>query len=455
MENSGLRQSGLTVAAKKVAVVGAGWAGCAAAVEATRLGHAVTLFEASRIPGGRARRVDGLLQGQPVSLDNGQHILIGAYSETLRLMADLGVDAQAALLRLPLTLQFPDGSGLTLPASRYLPAPLDTLAGILKARGWSWVDRLSLVRVAMGWQLKGFRCASEQTVADLCRGLTAATMAQLIEPLCVSALNTPADRASGEVFLRVMHDSLFSESGGSNLLLPRVDLTALLPDAALTWLGTNGCPPQLGLRVQGIARVGQRWHLMTSSNGQPEDAFDDVVLACPPLEAARLVQGSGIAADAWLAQTRSLHYEALTTVYAHAPGARLSRPMLALPATAHAPAQFVFDRGQLGGPAGLLAFVISASQGEGAVLTARVLAQAAAQLGLQLEAVQTIVEKRATFACTPGLQRPATAISGGLLACGDYIAGPYPATLEGAVRSGLAAARNVNQATATIKLLSK
>jgi len=438
----------LTVIAKKVAVVGAGWAGCAAAVEATRLGHDVTLFEASRIPGGRARRVDGWMHGRRVSLDNGQHILIGAYSETLRLMADLGVDPHTSLLRLPLTLQFPDGSGLRLAASRYLPAPLDVFAGILKARGWSWADRFSLLKVALGWQLKSFRCASNQSVADLCRGLTAATMAQLIEPLCVSALNTPANRASGEVFLRVMHDSLFGESNGSNLLLPRVDLTALLPDAGLGWLSAKGRPPQLGARVQGITRADQRWQVITQNQSPSNDPFDCVILACPPTESARLVEGSGTqteAAEAWLTATRSLQFEALTTVYAHAPGARLSQPMLALPGTVDAPAQFVFDRGQLGGPAGLLAFVISASQGEGAELTARVLAQAAAQLGLQLEAVQTIVEKRATFACTPGLKRPAAVIAGGLLACGDYIAGPYPATLEGAVRSGLAAARLMNR----------
>jgi hydroxysqualene dehydroxylase len=172
----------LKAASKTVAVIGAGWAGCAAAVEAVRLGHAVTLFEAARTPGGRARRVDGLLQGQPVTLDNGQHILIGAYSETLRLMADLGIDQPTSLHRLPLTLQFPDGSGLKLPNSPYLPAPLDAFAGILTARGWSWTDRLSLLKVALGWQLKGFRCASDQSVADLCCGLTAATMAQLIEP---------------------------------------------------------------------------------------------------------------------------------------------------------------------------------------------------------------------------------------------------------------------------------
>jgi predicted NAD/FAD-dependent oxidoreductase len=265
-------------------------------------------------------------------------------------------------------------------------------------------------------------------------------MASLIEPLCVSALNTPADRASGQVFLRVMRDSLFAQNGGSNLLLPRRDLSALLPDAALAWLAAQGSAPRLGVRVQAIAATAAGWTVSASS---PE-AFDRVLLACPPHEAARLVAGSGVAADAWLARARGLQHEALTTVYAYAPDARLGQPMLALHATASEPAQFVLDRGQLGGPTGLLAFVISASVGDSATLTQQVLAQAARQLGLgALQAVQTIVEKRATFACTPGLQRPAAEVATGLLACGDYIAGPYPATLEGAVRSGLAAARRL------------
>ena len=111
-----------------------------------------------------------------------------------------------------------------------------------------------------------------------------------------------------------------------------------------------------------------------------------------------------------------------------------------------APAQFVFDRGQLGGPAGLLAFVGSASSVDSAALAQRVLAQAERQLGLNtLQAVQTIVEKRATFACLPGLERPPMPVLPGLLACGDYIDGPYPATLEGAVRSGLQAARSATK----------
>lgn len=418
----------------KVAIIGAGWAGCAAAVEATRLGHQVTLFEAARTPGGRARRVMAPLNGQPLALDNGQHILIGAYAETLRLMKDLGVDESAAFLRLPLTMQFPDGSGLKLPN---WPAPLDALAGILTAGGWPWADKLSLLKVALGWQLGGFKCRPEQSVSDLCRDLAPGAIAALIEPLCVSALNTPADRASGQVFLRVMRDSLFTTSGGSNLLLPRADLSALLPDAALTWLAKQGSAPRLGVRVQAIKTVAGGWTVTNSA-----ETFERVVLACPPNEAARLVKGSGIAADAWLAQARGLQHEALCTVYAHAPGAGLRQPMLALPSSASEPAQFAFDRGQLGGPAGLLAFVISASSGDSATLTQQVLAQAAQQLGLKnLQPVQTIVEKRATFACTPGLKRPASQVAPGLLACGDYIAGPYPATLEGAVRSGLEAAQ--------------
>lgn len=430
----------------KVAVIGAGWAGCAAAVEATRLGHQVTLLEAARIAGGRARRVQAVLPGEggEVILDNGQHILIGAYAETLKLMAELGITETSALMRTPLTMQFHGGNGIRLPA---LPAPLDALAGILLAKGWPMRDRLSLLRVAIGWQLRGFRCAPEQSVADLCRSLSPGAMASLIEPLCVSALNTPPERASGEVFLRVMHDSLFAASGGSNLLLPRADLSAMLPDAAITWLQTKGAHVHTGARVQSLAVRETGWMLEGDHLNQPHElpVFDGVILACPPIEAARLAATCDLPCDAWLSSARSLKHEAITTVYAMASGARLAQPMLALRSDAASPAQFVFDRGQLGGPAGLLAFVVSASTGDGASLTQQVLAQGKAQLALdKLQPVQTIVEKRATFACTPGLQRPGMRVASGLLACGDYVQGPYPATLEGAVRSGLAAARQLH-----------
>ncbi|MET3378457.1 MULTISPECIES: hydroxysqualene dehydroxylase HpnE [Variovorax] len=414
---------------KKTAVIGAGWAGLACAVEATRLGHAVTLFEAAHMPGGRARRVDDM---HGLALDNGQHILIGAYTATLKLMRDVGVDVDSVLLRLPLSLRFADGGGLKLPR---LPAPLDLLAGIFAARGWTWRDKSSLLRTAIGWRLAGFRCAASTTVADLCTSLTPRVMQELIEPLCVSALNTPVAQSSGEVFLRVLKDALFSGSGGADLLLPRADLGALLPDAAIRWLAQHGAVTRIGARVRAIAPGGAQWRV-------DDEVFDQVVLACAPWDAARLVRASGLQADAWCDTTEALRFEAIATIYVRG-ASPLAEPMLALrsnPATA--PAQFAFDRGQLTGLQGVLAMVVSANETPREVLEEQVVAQAAAQLGqTNLQLVQTVVERRATFACTPALSRPASAIAPGLQACGDYIEGPYPATLEGAVLSGLAAAK--------------
>jgi predicted NAD/FAD-binding protein len=215
----------------RVALIGAGWGGLAAAVAATGRGHAVTVFEAARVPGGRARTLPVRLpDGGELLLDNGQHILIGAYLETLKLMERVGVRLDDALVRLPLALRHPDGSGLALPS---WPSPLDAAAGILTARGWSWRDKLSLLRASLAWQRGGFRCAPEASVADLCARLTPRVRAELIEPLCVSALNTPAARSSGAVFLRVLRDALFGRGhgrwGGSNLLLPKQDLGRLFP----------------------------------------------------------------------------------------------------------------------------------------------------------------------------------------------------------------------------------
>lgn len=422
--------------ALKVAVVGAGWAGLAAAVAATRAGHTVTVLEAARIPGGRARALPATLpDGTSALLDNGQHILIGAYRDTLALMREVGVDTDAVLQRLPLSLVHPDGSGLRVPAG---PAPLNLLLGVLHANGWTWRDKLSLLRTALRWRCEGFQCPETHTVADVGHGLSPRVWSTLVAPLCVSALNTPAERASGQVFLRVLQDSLFAGPGGADLLLPRADLGALLPDAAVAWLGQHGARVVLGHRVARLATgTDQRWAV-------DDGVFDRVLLACPAHEAARLVAAgvpSSPAMAAWAGTAAALPHEAIATVYTHAPNARLAEPLLALRSGPDAPAQFVFDRGQLGGPAGLWAWVVSASQGDRAALQAQVLAQAATQLGRHgLVAVQTVVEKRATFACTPVLLRPGMAVAPGVLACGDFVAGPYPATLEGAVRSGWAAA---------------
>jgi squalene-associated FAD-dependent desaturase len=430
----------------KIAILGAGWAGMAAAVEATAAGHRVSVFEASRTLGGRARSVPGHLpDGSPVTLDNGQHILIGAYRETLRLLRQVGVNEDQALLRLPMTLRFADARGVQFPR---WPAPLDALAGIVSARGWRPADKWSLLRLAVNWQRQNFQCEARLSVTQLCQQLSPRVMTELIEPLCLSALNTAVERASAQVFLRVLQDTLLGEAGGSNLLLPRVGLSELFPEAAARWLTLHGAELQLGQRIDLVSFEGRQWEVANRR-------FDAVLLATSASESVRLLERSapglpaGVATSIaeWTQVCQDLSFEAISTVYAWGADAVLARPMLALRgATADsepAPAQFVFDRGQLGSARGLLAFVVSASAQERKALQAEVLQQAQTQLGLKLQAVQTIAERRATFACTPGLLRPARRIANGLLACGDYVAGPYPATLEGAVRSAVGAARAV------------
>jgi hydroxysqualene dehydroxylase len=202
----------------------------------------------------------------------------------------------------------------------------------------------------------------------------------------------------------------------------------------MAYIKEHGGQVMTGHRVQKIERHGSQWLVDAG-------LFDAVVIACPPWDAARLLANH--APLQWLQDVNALHYEAITTVYAHADNARLAKPMLALRSDARHPAQFVFDRAQLGGKKGLLAFVISASTGDRDTLQAQVIAQAKSQLQLNITVVQTIVEKRATFACTPALRRPLQHIAPGLCVCGDYVDGPYPATLEGAVRAGLEAARLV------------
>ncbi|MDP4299242.1 hydroxysqualene dehydroxylase HpnE [Leptothrix discophora] len=422
----------------RIAVVGAGWAGLAAAVEATGRGHAVTLIELAPQPGGRARSLPAEPGQAP--LDNGQHILIGAYVATLALMRRVGIDPDAVLLRLPLTLVDADGRGLRLGRGPVLWA---FTRAVWAMHHWRWRERLALSNAALAWLLKGFRCDPGWTVARLTQGLPERVRREFVDPLCVAALNTPAASASATVFLRVLHDALFAGPGASDLLVPRRPLADLLPEPAIAWLRRQGAIVHLGRRAHQLSpRADGRpgWAL----DGEP---FDAIVLACSAREAARLT--ATIAPD-WSQRAAAFSYEPIVTAYVQADGARLAAPMVALPESPSgdaAPAQFAFDHGALGASPGRFAYVVSGAApwvARGLEETGEaVLAQARATLrGIapgRIRLIRVVADKRATFLCLPGLERPPTRIANALVAAGDHVDGPYPATLEGAVRSGLAA----------------
>jgi squalene-associated FAD-dependent desaturase len=428
----------------QIAIVGAGWAGLAAAITAAQKGHQVTLLEASKFWGGRARSIQTHFEDYPL-LDNGQHILIGAYQKTLSIMQIVGIDLEKAFWRKPLDLRYADGSGLSLPNK---PFPLNLLQGIAFNSSWSAVDKWQLLTSAWQWQRMHFECAEDLTVADLCKKMTPPVWQDLIEPLCVSALNTPANEASGKVFLRIMKDALFGPAGSSDLLLPRLDLGQLFPNAAIKWLEKNGASCQSGQRIESIvdsditSSKAPRWQL-------GKHKFDHLVIATPVWDAAHLLEKFNAA---WASTARQMKHETIATVYVQGPlGFKLPLPMLALRTSQGSPAQFAFDRGQIyteAGTPGLLAFVVSANKLSKEDVTHQVMGQLSAlliQLGqdaLRIEAfkvIQTVVEKRATFACIPNLKRPSARPCQGITVCGDYVEGPYPATLEGAIISGIQA----------------
>ena len=424
-----------------VAVIGAGYAGLACAVELARAGVHVTVFERSHTLGGRARVVH---KDHHWRVDNGQHILIGAYSELTRLLRLTGCSPKQ-LAHLPLTLHIPGRLRLKAAA---LPAPFHLVAGLLRAKGLGWSDRLAMLRLMRWLKKRDYRLPPDMTVSAMLQETrqTAALIELVWIPLCVAALNTPANEAAAQIFANVLRDSLAGSAADSELLIPRVDLSELFPVPAARYLATRRGKLRTGNAIDAICPVDGGFRLEGDPGSQP---WPQVVVATAPYHASTLLASTG-QCDRLAAQIDALPHEPIVSVYlALGKGFSLPEPMIGLVSGSTAgPAQWVFDRGQLGGPEGLLSCVISAHGPHEALardeLVLAVHAQLERQLGRRLPAPewsQVIVEKRATFACRPGILRPGIRTPlAGLWLAGDYLDSDYPATLESAVRSGVACA---------------
>ena len=397
---------------RRVAVVGAGYAGMAAAVTLAERGIPVTVFESGPVAGGRARRV----VSQGTELDNGQHILVGAYRELFRLMHIVGVP-EGALLRVPLELRY--AQSFSLRAVR-LPFPLGLLAGLLVARGLPMPERLGAVRFIAALRASGFRLERDVAVAELLRThrQDGAIGHYLWRPLCVSALNTPVAIASARAFLVVLRDALLGGAGASDLVLPRVDLSRLFPDPAAEYVSRNGGEIRLRSPVENLSSLKD---------------FSSVIVAVGPHQLKTLLPG---VADGHT-------YQPIYTCYLqYGDSVRLPFPMIGL---ADGLVQWVFDRGALLGEKGRLACVISA-QGDHQQMSQDELAETChrelAKNNLVNESpvwTRVIAEKRATITCSVGRPTIESTMPGVHIA-GDYTVAEYPPTLEAAVRSGVRAA---------------
>ena len=417
----------------KVAVVGGGWAGCAAALTLAEAGVAVTLYEASRTLGGRARAVE--LEGE--TLDNGQHILLGAYEQTLGLIDRLHPAATPnGLWRLPLTLEQPPDFHLSCPR---LPAPLHLAAGLLGARGLDWSEKLAAARWANALIRGADDSPADASVSQLTCGQPEKLNRLLWHPLCVSALNTPPEMASARVFRDVIRAAFGGRTHHSDLLLPRRDLTALFPAPAAARMGELGGSVRLACRVTALDAAADAVTLGTRDESA---TYSHIILAVAAQHLPALASQVP-ALEAAVSAVATYAYQPIATAYVqYGPAFRLAKPLYAL---GDGPAQFVFDRGQSHGQGGLLAFVASAA----AALSADWLDQAEAQLRRFVDPGparwrKRIVEKQATYACVPGMARPTVRTAHPrIFLAGDYTAGPYPATLESATSSGVQSASSL------------
>ncbi|GAB2891847.1 hydroxysqualene dehydroxylase HpnE [Uliginosibacterium flavum] len=429
----------------RVAIIGAGYAGLSAAVELTRAGVDVTVFESSRVMGGRAR----VVEKDGYRLDNGQHILLGAYTETLKLLRFLKVNPKR-LLALPFVLHVP--GRLTLRAAN-LPAPFHLALGLLRSKELSWADRFAALRLINFLKKCDWKLNEDYPVSELLdRTRQTPILRELMwNQLCVAALNTPPHEASAQIFANVLRDSVGASASASEMLIPRIDLTELLPVQAGVYLGRNGTALNTACPIKRIYAENGRFCL----EGDPGEGshFSHVIVATAPYHASALLED--FSELTYLrGQIDALPHEPITTVYlAYDEDVTLPEPMIQISGSI---VQWLFDKGQSTGEKGLLAGVISAS-GPHTELSREELAlqthQAVEALFPRIKAPrwsQVITEKRATFACRPGVIRPLgiTPVKNLLLA-GDYVDSPYPATIEAAVRSGLNAARHVLRTAAS------
>jgi squalene-associated FAD-dependent desaturase len=436
----------------RVAVVGGGWAGSAAAVTLAAAGIPVMLFEQAKTLGGRARRVSF----GDFALDNGQHLLIGAYARMLELLALVhGADRAGALFtRLPLTLRpFASASSDEISfAAWHAPVPFHLVGGILTARGLDFAERVALIADFRRLARAGFRCPSEQSVAECFARTPQRAFDAMWGPLCLAALNTPPRAASAQIFANVLRAALAGSARASDLMIPAVDLSACFPDAAARFVGERDGAVRLGTAVRGVTSRDESAVVELATG---EETYAAAIVAVGPHQLAATLGEKAERDPAWraaLAQVGAFRYESITTIYlAFAERVPLEVPLLRL---AGAPGQWVFDRSSAlvgataPGAVSLLAVVISANGPHDALDHATLARDAEAQLrraAPSLPAVtwsRVVAEKRATYACAPALERPRHGrIAPGVYLAGDYTDPDYPATLEAAARSGVAAAR--------------
>lgn len=444
-----------------IVVAGAGWAGISAAIHAVRRGARVTLVEERPYVGGRARSV--LDRTANVMVDNGQHVMMGCYSDVLKVLEELGttnhIERQRAL---QVTFAERGGKTAVLDASA-LPGKLGVVYGLLRLSGLSFAAKRDIIRLMVRIQRRAVK-GSGRTCYELLHDEQQREKAitRFWEPVVLATLNMSVRSADADLLLTVMSRAFLGSRDDAAMLIPRHGLSDLI-DPIGPWLERHGSVIQLSTSVDRLYtlpenttttnatthRSTHRVNRVALSDGTEHDV-DGVILAVPRKALDRLLVNSDIPIDFPEPPPQS----PIVSVYLH-----YDRPWMPtdFAACLGTTIQWVFDkRRQRPGTVALTVSagdnIVGATSDEIINLADRELRDVFSQhmSAVQLTSGLVIKEKTATPAFTPvtARQRPKgdaliypgihreNNVANNVSLAGDWLDTGLPATLEGAAFSG-------------------
>ncbi len=462
-----------------VIVIGAGFAGLSAAVRLTKRGARVLVLEARSRLGGRATAFPDRDTGELV--DNGQHILMGCYTETFGFLRDIGAENNVRL-ESQLAVTMIDRAGRkTRLACPMLPAPLHLVAGVLEWDALSWRDRWSML--GMATPLKNARrelegspvkaASMDETVENwlIRNGQTPRLRELLWDPLALAALNQRPDQAAAPLFARVLAEMFSDDPRAAAIALPTKPLHLMYAEPAREHIERHGGAVRTGATAKILLNAGRDAVAGVQAGGETWTA-GHVISSVPWFALAELFDEEPPALHGVIERARRTGSSPIVTVNLWFDRRVLDEPFVGLPGRAM---QWVFDkrlvvarlradgasagpteartrlaRAEVGADASHLSLVSSGAAEILAETNEALIRRAHEELLDALPLVRdakllraTVVrEPRATFSIAPGQPaRPSTRTELlGFLLAGDWIDTGLPATIESAVRSGHRAA---------------